>query len=378
MKSTLRFLLARLPWLPFLVTKILVKMFCLYPGFYRCARRRLDQKSCLAIEAGIQGWNSIEFKELYRSATEFLGMESVIKVVIDKSEPYVNQVGEVLRNPQLTHYLYDPRTGRQDLWNAFLESVQVAILMVRYRVVPIVYLTDLSFRVWRCQSAAVSAVSGVAVIFMMPSLVQGCFPHRRLVGPSLMPFSIETLEYLENLRRELLISDGIQPVVRFTGSLYEPRTTFLGQLWTELEKTDHQVEIMGREIGTARASDDTYWSRLSSAAIVITTADQMIQPGTDWIWVPNLVYRYLEVLASGSLLLAPSVPGISRYFEPGKHFVGFDSLEDAVLKSRYYLDHPEEAEFIRAAGQERAAQLIRTHAFWIQIDTALGYESLTS
>lgn len=371
-------LLASLPWLPFVSVHLLVKTLRLIPGFYRRGIRPLDQPSCLAIEAGPQGWTAIEFKELERSAIEFFGAAGFTKVVVDKSKPYVPQVEEVLCNTLVSHYFYDPRTGRQNLWGALTESIRVAILMARYRVVPVVYLTDLSVRVWRSQAAAVSATSGAVITFMMPKRVQPIIPHRRLIGPCLMPFSIETLVRLQKIRLDLVATNSIRNIVLFTGSLYEPRTTFLKQFKANLAKTSHQVELLGRELGSARVTDEEYWQRLSSAAIVITTSDQAIQPGTDWTWIPHLVYRYLEVLASGSLLLAAPVPGVARYFEPGKHFVSFQSLEDAVEKARYYLDNPQEAEMIRIAGHEKAAQLIRIHTFWVQIDTALGFESFSS
>lgn len=368
---------ARLPWLPYISAYFLVKTLRLIPGFYRRPVSTIGQPSCLAIEAGSEGWNAIEFKELERSATEFFGSAGFAKVVVDKSKPYVPQVEEVLRNPLVSHYFYDPRTGRQNLWGALTESIRIAILVARYRVVPVVYLTDLSVRVWRCQAAAVSASSGAVITFMMPKRVQPIFPHRRLIGPCLMPFSIETLERLQRVRLDLVATNAIQNLVRFTGSLYEPRTTFLTQFKAKLAKTSHHAELLGRELGSARVKDDEYWLRLSTAAIVITTSEQAIQRGTDWTWIPHLVYRYLEVLAAGSLLLASPVPGVSRYFEPGKHFVSYDSLDDAVQKASYYLDHPQEAEKIRKAGHEKAANLIRMHSFWVQIDTAIGSESFS-
>lgn len=378
MTSIKSLLLARLPWIHYLLSYFLIRMLCFFPGFYRRVSRTAEQKCCLAIEAGTQGWNAIEFKELYQSGIEYLGQNAVKKIEINKSNSYVMQVEAALLDPTVTHYLYDPRTGRQDFWGGFYESVRIAILLTRYRVIPVVYLTDLSFRKWRCQSSAVSALSGVVVTFMMPKRVQPIFPHRRLVGPSLMPISNETHNALQRLRQELEITNSIKPVVRFTGSLYEPRTSFLKSFSDQLSKYGHKFELLGRELGSARVTDIEYWTRLSSAAIVITTADQAVQSGTDWTWIPHLVYRYLEVLASGSLLLASPVPGISRYFEPGIHFVSYDSLEDAVIKARYYLDHPHEAEKIRVAGQEKATILIRMHSFWVQVDTALGSESFAS
>jgi hypothetical protein len=289
--------------------------------------------------------------------------------------PYVSQVKKILSSSDITHYFYDPRTGRQDFWSAFYDSFRIAILLSRYRVIPVVYLTDLSVRLWRGQAAAVSANNGVVITLMMPKLVQPIFPHKRLVGPSLMPFSDKTLNKLKQLRCQLALSNSIQPVVRFTGSFYEPRTTFLRRFKEKLDATGHHVEIFGRELGSPRVTDDEYWLRIGSSQIVITTADQALEAGRDWVWVPHLVFRYLEVLASGSLLLAPPVLGVSRYFESGVHFVSFESLEEAVEQARFYLDSWEEAEKIRKAGTKKAEELIRSYTFWLQIDAALGSDS---
>ena len=370
-------ILSRLAWPFFVSVYIVVQAVRVIPRFYQRAVMRNDVPSCLAIEAGQQGWSSIEFKELERSATEFLGKTGFIKVTVDKSKPYVPQVRKVICNPMVTHYLYDPRTGSQNFLTGMSESIHIAFLMARYRVVPVVYLTDLSVRLWRCQAAVVSVIRGVVITFMMPKRVQAIFPHRRLVGPSLMPLSVETLERLQKTRIDLIASNSIKNLVRFSGSLYEPRTSFLRQFESMLALTNHQSEILGRDLGSIRVTDDEYWRRLSSAAIVITTSEQAIQSGTDMVWIPHLVYRYLEVLASGSLLLAATVPGISRYFEPGKHFVSYDSIGDAVKKASYYLDNSKEAEKIRTAGHQKAVNLIRSHTFWVQIDTALGSESFT-
>ena len=368
-------LMARLPWLFFLITNVVIRVTRLFPGFYCRTAVSAKSKLGVAIEAGPQGWNSIEFKELFISASEYIDAEAVHKVVIDRSASYLGQVECVLKNTSISHYLYDPRTGRQEYWSAIYDSVRVAILMERYRIVPLVYLTDLSLRLPRCQAAVVSAMHGLVINFMLPTKIQQIFPHRRLIGPSLMPFSIRSLEFLERLRSEIA-HESINNVVRFTGSLYEPRTTFLRQLSDELAKTGHNLEILGREPGSNRVNDSEYWRRLYTAAIVVTTTDQINQSGADWTWVHQLVFRYLEVLVSGSLLLAPRVSGVSRYFDPDKHFVCYESLADAAEKARYYLDHPEEAEKIRRTGHDKAASLIRSRSFWMLIDTALGFESI--
>jgi hypothetical protein len=379
MKPTTReYLLARLPVVYSLVAWVLLQLLAWMPGFYKRPRAQEGQQhTVLGIEAGVPGWQSIEFKELYQSSCEYFGEASVAKLTIDRSQPYLAQVMRFISEQAITHYLYDPRTGRpeseQTYWTALVDALSVAVVLARYRVVPIVYLTDLAYRLWRCQAATVSSRKGVVVTFMMPRRIQEMFPHRRLVGPCLMPFSIQSLRYLETLKTELVSQGQVTNVVRFTGSMYEPRATFLKHF---KEVMGDQADIRGRELGTQRQTDEAYWTLIASANIVITTADQFFQPGADMRHVPHLIYRYLEVLAAGSLLLAPAVPGIQRYFVPGQEFVPFANLEDACEKAEYYLEHSTEAQAIAKAGHAKAAKLIESHIFWMQVDAALGSSSL--
>ena len=81
------------------------------------------KKSIVCIEAGIQGWNSIELKELLQSSIEYLDSSSVIKLSINRNNSYLLQVIELLRNKNITHYIYTTqgqavRTGFLDLYKA--------------------------------------------------------------------------------------------------------------------------------------------------------------------------------------------------------------------------------------------------------------------
>ena len=372
--SIREYVLSRAAFVPYFIAKFVLSLSVIANYKYR-QNRANGCGTVLCIEAGTKGWESIEFKEIYKSAVEYIGEERVVKFEVTCDKDYLQQINEIIKNRSITHYLYDPRTGSQRYLRGLFQSFQIALLLYRNRITPIVLLTDLSLRKWRCQAATVSSKSGVVVIFISPQKMQPIFPHKRLIGPSLMPFSSKTLDYLDNLANYDL-QQVQNRCIRFTGSLYEPRTSFLKQLKISLSKFGYELEILGRVIGTPRVSDEEYWKRLSSATIILTTADQMHQNGTDWIWIPSLVYRYLEVLAAGSLLMAPSVPGVTRYFTPGVHFVSFNSETDALEKARYYLDHPEEATKIACAGHTKAIHLIRANAFWLQIDTALGYATI--
>lgn len=62
--------------------------------------------------------------------------------------------------------------------------------------------------------------------------------------------------------------------------------------------------------------------------------------------------RCFEATATGSFLLTEWVPTLESCFEDGKHLVTYKTMDEAVEKARYYLDHPEEREAIAKAGME--------------------------
>jgi hypothetical protein len=60
--------------------------------------------------------------------------------------------------------------------------------------------------------------------------------------------------------------------------------------------------------------------------------------------------RDFEVLACKRLLLREDIPGIHDHFEDGKHLVLFKSIDEAVEKAKYYLEHEDERNVIAEAG----------------------------
>ena len=143
-----------------------------------------------------------------------------------------------------------------------------------------------------------------------------------------------------------------------------------------LNNSGHDLIIFGRQLGSSRLPDSEYWKILIDSKITFTTSDQAFLKDFDWTWIPNLVYRYVEAIACGTLLIAPSVPSVERYFIPGKHFVSFNSEHDAVNKINYYLKNPEERENIAFSGRMKAKSLVESSIFWLQIDTCLADKNM--
>jgi hypothetical protein len=365
-------ILPRLIFIAFFLSRLVLEFLNIFTFYKFKQKRRSITKLCL--ESGTKGWELIDYKELLWSATEFLGHEQIAKIEIDKSKSYISQVKIAIRLNKPTHYMYDARTGDQRWFQGLIQAFRIAFIYQLNGIVPICILTDLPVRTWRTQCSVVSAKRGVVVTLMSPKDIHPIFPHRRIIGPMTMPFSHKTGSMLKRLQevKEL----NTKPNIVFTGSLYEPRTTTLNEINRGLKKKGLEIEMKGRNLGSTRFSDEEYWLRLVNASIVITTSSQISSPQTDWSHLPHLIYRYIEVPAAGSLLIAPVVPSIERFFKPGEHFVSFDSTDEAVEKIAYYLENTIERERITKQGYTKAHSIINSNLYWASIDIALGKFSM--
>ncbi|TGK51926.1 glycosyltransferase family 1 protein [Leptospira kanakyensis] len=358
----------------------LVKLFFLpyYAVFCFKYKKNRKEKSVLVLEAGVTGWQSIEFKELYQTASEFLGKDSVVKVEISKDLDYVSQIKSTILEHRPTHYFYDPRTGSQSWFEGFIQSLRVLRLFLRHGIIPIVLLTDFSYRTWRIQSIVVSTFRGCVISFLAFKEGYPLFPHSRVTSPALMPLSKATFDTFEGFKiKSKPKGKETNAQVKFIGSLYEPRTSFLNAVKDLLHKRKIELEIRGRVPGEPRRSDEEYWSVLGTTPIILTTAQQIDIALNDWKWIQQLTYRYLEAMAVGTLLIAPEVPGMRRFFIPGVHFVSYDTEEDAANKIEYYIHNPKERKLLSEKGAEKAEHLIKSNIYWLLIDSLLGSDSLT-
>ena len=71
--------------------------------------------------------------------------------------------------------------------------------------------------------------------------------------------------------------------------------------------------------------------------------------------------------AAGALVATNYFPEVEPYLTYGKEIIGFTSTDDLVRKVRYYLDHPAEADAIRAAGRARVRRDHTWRTAWPRI-----------
>lgn len=363
-------------WFMYAICFLIIWPFFAWSRFKRKLKQidgRKENETLICLEAGAQGWEIIEYKELLASAQEYLSINSVHKLVVDSDISYVEQVRSALAMHPITHYGWSPRTGTQTALGGAWEAVRLALLFAWYGVVPIAFLTDLPVRQWRAKSAMVTACSGVVVTLMPPRYTRLIFPHTRLIGPHIMPFSMATFNLLKNSKR--LVKEPVRAVT--VGAMYEPRKSIVISVASLVRAGGYELEVKGRNIESQRTTDAAYWGEMQNSGIVFTTCGVVEMSGYDWPWAEHFVYRYLEVMVAGSLLVAPNVGGIERYFKAGEHFVSYRTEAEAAQKICYYLEHPSEREAIARSGFRHAQTLVQSRSFWVGIDIALREDSLT-
>ncbi len=334
--------------------------------------------SLLCLEAGVKGWQIIEYQELYKSAIEYVGEERLLKFTVTEEKSYLRQLKEILDNNPVTHYGWSPRTGEQERFKGLIEAFKIAIILSRRGIVPIVFLTDVLDRSWRAKASVVTASMGIVVTLNSPDSVTLLLPHKRFIGPYLMPFSETTLKEL-NEKKQLILEQELDKDAVVVGALYEPRKTIVENVDKLFhDKTGKNLIFNGRSLDGKRSSDAEYWESMYSAKIVLTTASVVnTLDGYDWAWKEHFIYRYMETLACETLLVAPELPAIQRYFNSGEHFISFASEEDAAQKIQYYLDNDAERKKIAYAGFKRAQSLVQSRSFWLGIDIALAGNGMT-
>lgn len=323
----------------------------------------------LAIDSGVISWNFIDYEELLESAIEYMGSERVLKIAIAERERYVRQVLEQLRDQQVSHYFYDPRSASERPWRSWVQAFGMASALAWHGITPISRMTDVHHRRWRAQTTLMSARGGTTIVLVHPREARQLAVHRHLVGPLPMPLSARTFALVSRIRQEEQVR--AQSVV-FVGALYDPRRAFLNEVGHLLSLEGVKLEMRVREAGGARISNDAYWRTLAQAEVIVSTSMMSYGPGQDRVNELHLIYRFTEACAVGRPLVTQAVPGAENVFEPGQDFVQCSDAASAADVILALLQDAETRERVARAGARTVAELVEANYFWSAIDNALG------
>lgn len=341
------------------LTSISRALVCLTATLARGLDRR--ESSVICIESGVVGFTLIDVSELERSAIERYGSANVARSTVTDRRRYLRNARRSIDACSPKYYWVDPRSGSQQPVRAILQSLGLAVLLAWRRVTPVVWLTDAPHRRWRLQAEILTAGSGLILTLHPPKGFGVRFTHERVHGPLAMPMSQATMDRLAQ-------APGIEtegpPTAVFVGSLYEPRTSTIERVREALNRQGYVLEVHARAAEGPRIPDEEYWRRLSSAAVVYTTAAHAVEREADLVETPHLIYRYTEALAAGAPLVAPLVPGAEHLLEAGVHYADYGSEEEAVATIIRLLDDSSARQRLRDAGRRRIEQVNREQGVW--------------
>jgi len=74
-----------------------------------------------------------------------------------------------------------------------------------------------------------------------------------------------------------------------------------------------------------------------------------------------------DFIAGGALVATERIRPLERYFEYDREIIGFGDTDELIVKVRYYLDNPEGARAIRAAGHKRVLENHTWSKVWPRI-----------
>ncbi len=119
----------------------------------------------------------------------------------------------------------------------------------------------------------------------------------------------------------------------------------------ELELWGHGVEELAPESPIRARHQGHAWGlemhRILARSRIVINAHSDVADG----YSNNM--RLFEATGVGALLVTELGSNLTELFEPGRELVTYDGAADLIQKVRYYLDNPEEARTIAAAGQAR-------------------------
>jgi len=352
-------------------------LFQVLVWFIAAISPRRKKATELRFSAGAKGWELLAINEIYLSASEWLSPEKVTKVVYRESLSVRDELGAC------SHFFYDAGTGYDQSksglkrkLSCYFRALKICLVGALRGITVIGFISDFGNRNLRVAGFIATAGEGHIVTSTSPRAVPPRFLlHKRISGPTLMPFSVKTVESINGNQwqdRERLIS--------FVGTPYGVRANFLQEISEACAEAGLEFSVFGRAGPTGeRVSNGEYWRIHTNSTFTI--ALNFPQPAAtgeivDFPEVENLVGRVTEAVVAGCCLLSDMPAGIERLLRPHEHFVPIETPDDVIEVLLDYSKRPEFYETIARSGRLQAEALAGTAFFWNSLNTALGKHAM--
>jgi len=262
---------------------------------------------------------------------------------INDKESYIKHIATV--NPSHFVYLYGPNPSfslTRDQLRAFLrqlDSFKIIIATDSIRMPHSYFLNKIK--------------NDVDMIIGLDAPIRFRSRKSKLIGPAPGIISRNTFEKL--IKPNLSICRDIDILV--AGSKYRKRLAIADFL----HQNGLKVTMLGGEYGNDRMSYDKYFFNSCRAKI------RIVSLFTDDELHVHLKGHVAEAVATASLLFVDSLYPTSIYFDEGKEFINFSSLNELLEKIKWYLNNDEERLKISMAAHHRWIEEYSGGKFWENI-----------
>jgi hypothetical protein len=294
-------------------------------------------------------------EELIRSFTE-LHADILVEAIFYDEDEFVNDRESALEriislNPSHFFYLYGPNVSFS------LNAAQLRVLLEQLDSYKIAISTD-SIRLSHSYFLNKMRNSFDMLIGMDASMRFNTGSAVK-VGPTTGCISQRTFEKV--IQPYLLVRRDID--VLMLGSLYADRLTAA----RFLRQNGINVTALGGKYGKDRFSFDEYF-RISCRAKIRVVTSFTEDKGKQWDRrMTQMKGHITQTIASASLLLVDSTYPTSEFFDEGKEFVSYSSLDELLDKIKWYLSNDNERVKVAMAAHERWAKNYLGSNFWKHI-----------
>lgn len=312
---------------------------------------RTDTRECILIESGPNGWGLIEYEELLQSALEISKYTQVKKLIFRSNWSRLLTVLTIKTYNKNVFFIYSPRS--QVNYKSLSTQISLWLLLVvaSLKSIRVVFMmcgaNDVAFR---RLARNTSAFNHTVISVLPPSIIRKYDDHIDAKGPYILPISLKTRSYLNNVNKQHASSKELHPNVLLSGNSYGKRKQFFDGVIPFLEENDFDYKLSHRSLTRSRNSSLDYWNEILEAKYIISTS---FMDGTDDDSVSkcianykHLVYRFSEVFCCQRLLLIQEPDECKSIFVPNIHYIPVNNGQEVIDSLLFFESNPSEYDAI--------------------------------
>jgi len=149
--------------------------------------------------------------------------------------------------------------------------------------------------------------------------------------------------------------------VSFIGNYSFRKESYLKKMIEDMPEIDLRIwgstwfknnnDLLGSAIQSVAVAGDSYALAISNSKINIALLSEMVQGASSG---DQITSRTFHIPAAGGFMLHQRTEEVQQYFTEGEEMACFESKEELVEKTTYYLNRDSERERIRKNGYQRA------------------------